>query len=125
MARAAKGTRAKEPRGEPTRAEQTHAAWLAARLPAPHERIAVRVGEVLAADPALARKPVADALLAAADTLLANVLAERQGPPREAALDLLAADACVTWAFEAAADEPAGLGERAAAAMRRFTEAAS
>jgi len=32
---------------------------------------------------------------------------------RANALDLLAADACVTWAFEAAADEPVSIAGRA------------
>jgi hypothetical protein len=107
-------------------APMTHSEWLAARQPVPHERIVARVEEVLAADPSLAKKSVADALLVAADVLLASVLSERTGAaPRDAALDLLAADACVTWAFEAGADEPVTLGGRAAEAMRRFTEAAA
>jgi hypothetical protein len=39
-------------------------------------------------------------------------------------LDLLAADACVTWAFEAASDAPTSLGARAEAAMQRIAEVA-
>ena len=103
----------------------TTSAWVASRTPVAHERIAARVREVLAAHPAWESAPVADALLSAADALLANVLKERLGEPRTAALDLLAADACVTWAFVAAADAPGTLGERAASAMKRFTEAAA
>jgi hypothetical protein len=43
---------------------------------------------------------------------------------RESALDLLAADACVTYAFEAAADEPAKLGARAEAAKVKIANVA-
>ena len=56
------------------------------------------------------------ALVEAADVLLRSVLDEGEGAPRERALDLLAADACVTWAFEAAWDDPGSLGAHAAAA---------
>ncbi len=73
-----------------------------------------------------ANADVCDALLAASDALLRRVLVDRApGEARTAALDLLAADACVTWAFEAAADAPATLAARAEAAMRRITEAAA
>ena len=41
---------------------------------------------------------------------------------RESALALLAADALVTFAFEAAADEPARLAERARVAMRQLSQ---
>ena len=76
-----------------------------------------------AADAAAAALPVADALLKASETLLASVLAG-QGEGREVALDLLAADACVTWAFEAAAGEPETLSALAEGAMQRVAEVA-
>ena len=44
---------------------------------------------------------------------------------RASALDLLAADACVTYAFEAAADEPQSIGDRAAHAKRRIAAIAA
>jgi hypothetical protein len=40
---------------------------------------------------------------------------------RDSALDLLSSDAFVTYAFEAAADEPATVAERAGDAMRRIS----
>jgi hypothetical protein len=109
----------------PPAAKSGHAAWLAARQPAPHGRIVARVEQVLGADASLAARPLADALLAAADALLASALSERAGAARETALDLLSADACVTWAFEAAANEPQTIDARATEAIRRFTEAAA
>lgn len=85
----------------------------------------MRVGEILAAQPEVADGTIAEALLAMSDILLASVLAASESEARDAALDLLAADACVTWAFEAAADEPGTILERAEAAMRRIAEAAA
>jgi hypothetical protein len=82
------------------------------------------VQAVLASLPGQADLPAAEALLRAGETLLAAVLGSGDGEGREVALDLLAADACVTWAFEAAADEPGTLPARAEAAMRRITEVA-
>jgi hypothetical protein len=82
-----------------------------------------RVQAVLSADPAAEQLPVADALLKASTTLLGAVLADREAG-REVALDLLAADACVTWAFEAAADAPASLPAQAELAMQRIADLA-
>jgi hypothetical protein len=82
-----------------------------------------RVQAVLAADESAASLPTAEALLRAGETLLAAVLKDSEAG-RAVALDLLAADACVTWAFEAAADEPGTLPQRADAAMQRIAELA-
>lgn len=103
---------------------QSHAAWIAARQPEAPERLVERVGEVLEANPAWGTLPVAEALLRAGESLLELVLNARTDVARESALDLLAADACVTWAFEAAADDPATIGTRAREAMRRIAEVA-
>jgi len=81
------------------------------------------VQAVLTADAAAAGLPAAEALLRAGERLLSQVLADA-GAGREVALDLLAADACVTWAFEAAADEPGTLPARADEAMARIAELA-
>ena len=102
----------------------SHGKWVASRTPPAPERLLGRVREVLAAHPRWERLPVADALIAAAEEMLTVVNAERKGGARDAARDLLAADACVTWAFEAAADDPGTLGARAEDAMRRLTAVA-
>ncbi|MDQ8145343.1 MAG: hypothetical protein P3A32_04805 [Gemmatimonadota bacterium] len=92
-------------------------AWVAVAGADAPPHVVARVSEVLRALPD-ADQPVADALLDAAAHLLDEVLAERaRGSAREVALDLLAADACVTWAFEA---EPTAVGARAEAAMARL-----
>jgi hypothetical protein len=103
----------------------THLEWLASRGADAPAALRARVEQVFAADGSLSALPIAEALLRAGDVLLAEVLRPRTGAPRETALDLLAADACVTWAFEAAADEPGTVGARAEAAMRRIAEVAA
>lgn len=91
--------------------------WLDARgsgVP-PHllQRIRELLGSSLADDVSHAPERCADAAVRIANELLA---AGRTG--RDSALSLLAADALVTFAFEAAADEPGRLHARAHAAMR-------
>lgn len=101
----------------------THAAWVRSHSADAPVALLSRVEAVLGADPVSASLPVADALLKASETLLASVLAG-EGEGREVALDLLAADACVTWAFEAAAADPMSLSARAERAMQRVAEVA-
>jgi hypothetical protein len=73
------------------------------------------IGEALALD----RSHAAEALLVAGERLTAELL--RGGSTtRESALDLLTADALVTYAFEAGAESPTDLAERAADAMTRI-----
>ena len=102
----------------------SHAQWVAERGSESPSALVARVQAVLSAHPEWRELPVAEALLRAGESLLAAVLATGEGKGREVALDLLAADACVTWAFEAAADDVGSLGERAALAMRRIEEVA-
>jgi len=97
-------------------------AWIGDARPEAPERLIARVREVLESHPKWEQLPVADALVEAADALLREVLREGDGPARDRALDLLAADACVTWAFEAAADEPSKLVRRARSAMERLAQ---
>ena len=91
--------------------------WLAAREPAPPPALAARLRELLGRDALEAdaqRAP--ELLLDAGEAVLARLLREA-ATTRESALDLLAADALVTYAFEAAGDEPATLPARVARAM--------
>lgn len=94
--------------------------WISTAKPEAPERLVTRVREVLEASSRAPQAAVADALVDAAEILLREVLEEAEGPARDKALDLLAADACVTWAFEAASDDPASLGDRAKATMERL-----
>lgn len=93
----------------------SHAHWLASREPAAPAELAACVADLLASRPDWERLGRADAFIAASEQLLRRVL-ESGAVARAKALDLLAADACVTWAFEAAADDPrtvAAFAERA------------
>lgn len=95
-------------------------AWLASRTPEPPSALRARLDELLgdALDRPVSRLP--DEAVARAEALVRDMLAQgRTG--RDAALDLLAADALVTYAFEAAADEPALLAGRARAALDSLT----
>ena len=93
--------------------------WLEARDPAPPPALAARLREALEAVSDSAAEGVAERCLIAGERLLAGLLA-RDCARRDAALDLLAADALVTYAFEAASTEPARLEERATRAMRNL-----
>lgn len=95
------------------------ASWLDARDPAAPSVLAGRITAALGSVSG-ARHDAAPRLLAAAEVLLARLL--RDGcATRDAAHDLLTADALVTYAFEAASEtDPASLGESAASAMRRI-----
>lgn len=95
---------------------QPAASWLAAHGEQPPAALRARLDTVVASsDPA--GGAVADALLQAGRALLSRIL-DTGSTQRDAALDLLTADALVTYAFEAAADDPATLDARAGAAMR-------
>jgi len=92
--------------------------WLAAHAEQPPLALRARLDAILNTTNADARSaPVAAALLQAGEALLRTIL-ESGSTQRDAALDLLTADALVTYAFEAAADTPELLDDQAAAAMR-------
>jgi hypothetical protein len=89
--------------------------WLDARRPAPPELLRRRIDELVRESGGVDDRPAATCLRAAERALERLV---RQGDAgRAMALDLLAIDALVTYAFEAAADEPDSIADRAAAAM--------
>jgi hypothetical protein len=101
-------------------------AWLDARAeplpPALRARLAEALAEV-APPPAHAGhaapvtpRGIHETLLVAGEAMLARLLNHNR-TTREAALDLLAADALVTYAFEAAAEDGVGIAERARKAM--------
>lgn len=97
--------------------------WLDARLPQAPEALRRRIAELVAQHAEWESMPRQNALLLASEILMKDVLAAAP-KDRNAALDLLAGDACVTYAFEAAADEPAELGALADQAMQRIAKLA-
>jgi hypothetical protein len=110
--------------GDGSSVAQSHAGWLRARSPAAPAALVVRIGALFAAHSEWDALPTAEAFIAASEELLRRVL-HGDAMERACAVDLLAADACVTYAFEAAADEPNRIGERAARAMARIATLAS
>ena len=96
----------------------TAADWLASRTPPPPEALAVRMSTIVAA--AANNDDIPEALIAAAEHTLRSLL-RLNATDRSGALDLLAADALVTYAFEGATDDPETLERRATAAMRRLS----
>lgn len=90
--------------------------WLSARTPVPPAPLAARLRTVLGTRLADRSSGAHDAVLATAESLLAELLA-LDCAARDRALDLLAVDALVTYAFEAAAENPDTLAARATSAM--------
>jgi len=99
----------------------TASAWVAAHAADAPPALIARVQAVIEADASVASLSAAEGLLRAGELLLQAVLEDSEAG-RAVALDLLAADTCVTWAFEAAAEEPGTLPARAEAAMARIAE---
>ena len=97
----------------------TLARWLDARHPPPPPALRARIDDALGS--ALHRDAIDESatLLAAAERIVEALLHEN-ATSRGAALDLLAADALVTYAFESASERPAELSGRATEAMRRI-----
>ena len=97
----------------------TLSAWLDARRPAPPVRLRARIDAAL--DGALQgdASDAAAACLSAGEELTRELLREN-ATSRESALDLLAADALVTYAFEAASERPGELAAQCRAAMMRI-----
>jgi hypothetical protein len=75
-----------------------------------------RLAEALADDVGRHESATADVCLAAGQRLVAMVLSD-EAASRDCALDLLTADALVTYAFEAASNHPGELPVRASRAM--------
>ena len=96
---------------------RTIADWLAEREPAPPAALAARLRELLGSERERDAREAAEVCLDAGQRLVASVLSD-EGANRGFALDLLTADALVTYAFEAASARPDALAERAARAMR-------
>lgn len=103
-----------------------HRAWVESARPEAPPALTARVVEVLAEHTAWDALPLAEALTLAGERLLADVVArgllEGAARDRTTALDLLAADACVTWAFEVAAEQPEELPTKAREVTARILQ---
>jgi len=97
----------------------TVADWIRARSPAPPPALAASVIASLGEHGGHDASRTTECCLDTAVALLEELLADDPLPRSEAAV-LLAADALVTYAFEAAADSPDRLDHRAVDAMARL-----
>lgn len=95
------------------------AQWLDLRQPVPPPALRARIDSALGPDLRAESGDPCETLLSAGERLVRQLLAGA-ATSRDSALDLLAADALVTYAFEAASERPAELRQRAAAAMARI-----
>jgi hypothetical protein len=100
----------------------TLAAWLREREPVPAAPLRERIAQ-LAAPFDLAPGAIPERCLASARAALQGLLQEGAAS-RDRALDLLAIDALVTYAFEAAATTPDRVPELAREAMERLAAVA-
>jgi hypothetical protein len=108
-----------QPLAKDVEPETTVGDWLTALQPPPPPALFARLSTVLAAYVDLPQSQVPESCLAAGEQLLDELLASGS-TSRGSALDLLAVDALVTYAFESAADAPSLLEARAARAMSRL-----
>ena len=97
----------------------TIAWWLDARRPLPPPALRARIDAALADSLESDERGAAEACLGAGERVVESLLREN-ATSRETAIDLLAADALVTYAFEAASDRPTELASLAAEAMSRI-----
>ena len=97
--------------------------WLAHREPSPPRELRERV-EALAEAVPPGGADTAASLLAAAEAALAELSRASSGD-RATALDLLAVDALVTYAFECAATDPDSIPSLSARAMSRLSVVAA
>ena len=97
----------------------TLSAWLDARRPAPPVRLRARIDAALGSALESDEREAAVACLRAGEQLASELLQEN-ATSRDSALDLLAADALVTYAFEAASERPGELAAQCRAAMVRI-----
>jgi hypothetical protein len=93
--------------------------WIDRIDPAPPAALHARLRDLLAPSSQRPVTEVPEACLEAGEQLLDALLASGS-TSRETALDLLAVDSLVTYAFQSAADDPARMEERAARAMARI-----
>jgi len=102
----------------------TVASWLATRTPTPPAALGSRLRALLGDDADAPADRAAGACLAAGERVLRRLLDEGCSA-RTAALDLLAADALVTYAFEAAASDAStldALSEQSMASIAALAE---
>jgi hypothetical protein len=93
--------------------------WLRSRRPVPPAQLMSRMEAAFSQS---APGPLSDSLIDAATRLLGEVAYSEGANEREAAFDLLAADALITYAVEAAVENPSTFTENVDAMIKRIAE---
>jgi hypothetical protein len=93
--------------------------WIHSRTPRPPDALTARIDALLAVQAGQSAGGIPETLQGAGDRLLADLLGRQAS--RESALDLLAADALMTYMMEWAAENIRTLGSRATVAMSRIS----
>ena len=99
-------------------------AWLSDVVPPPPASLAARVAEHLGDVPFASVPDAAQRCVDAAERVVGQLL-DANDTSRGSALDLLAADALATYAFELASEAPESLPALTGAAMTRFAALAT
>ena len=94
--------------------------WFDLVEPAPPKALRARLAELVSHHADRPATEVPEVCLDAGEALLEGLLASG-ATSRDSALDLLAVDALVTYAFQAAADDPERIEARATVAMARIS----
>lgn len=102
-----------------SQAAQTVGDWLSSVEPAPPPALAAQLKAMIATDAVRPVSEVPEVCLRAAENHLRKLLASGS-TSRETAMDLLAVDALVTYAFEAAAGDASQIEARTKNAMSRI-----
>jgi hypothetical protein len=102
----------------------TLARWLDTRSPGAPPRLRARLHAALGPWARADAAGAPELCLKAAETLLSRLLTDSRDD-RRGAIDLLAVDALVTYAFEAASEQPETLTARAEKTMARIARLAS
>lgn len=92
--------------------------WVDGLVPPPPPRLRQRLAQLVSAH--VAGDVTPESLVRASGAVLASLLSEGE-LARESALELLAADALATYAFELQAGDPGGLDARCEWAMRHLS----
>ncbi len=93
--------------------------WLETREPSPPPALSARLREALGDSILRPASEASDILLSASEQVVCALL-KTGSTSRDTAIDLLAADALVTYALEATSEAPESMRERALDAMRRI-----
>jgi hypothetical protein len=99
--------------------------WLASRNPPPQPRLAARLAAAIPASAESASGELSRSFIASAAAILRETIdSPAAGRNGTAALDLLAADALITYALEAAAEDCETFAERADEMIARLSAVA-